>query len=770
MRVLITGAVILLAGSLAHAACVGPAALESKLRAHPHSEIFTEIGKWFGDHHQYSCAIESYRSALKLSPKNLSAHLRLAAVLEELHKKEDAKAEWQKTLDLDPQSLVALDGLSRHLIAEGDYAGAIALLRNSKLNETLTLDLAQAYGKAGMLKEAEDILAAALAKERSYPLVNALATVYVNEGQREKARQLSQQFAAAHPSNADAQTLHLRLLLLTNNTADALPLAHKLVSSHPRDPYLLYICGTLEHQTGDFEAARSHLQSAVALQPDVYQSHYSLGVVLLKLNDLRGAKEHLQKAIDLNAPDPEVHLELATVLRKLGETQASEHELSLYRGASQSNSNTTVAESNAIRAQQELDSGDARRGVELYRQALDAAPGDALLNYKLSVALDKLGDVAGERQALEAAVKIDPDMAAAHNQLGYLASRSGDMAAAEQHFREAVRAAPAFTDAWINLAATLGAESKVSEAQQAIETALKLDPANPQALQLRQELASTAQSALNLGLTLYETGDYANAHPQFEAALKQQPGDARIVILLADTDLHLNRAADALALLDPLAPANSQNLDFESVYGSALIAAGHRREGVQHLEKVAESAQNAEAYMIAGEALLALDEYDRARQDLEAALRLNPALPRIHTLVGVAQDKLGNTAVAESAFREALKIDPDDFQANLYLGAILSQRRELQEAKPYLDRALKLNPTDPMIRYESAMLKSASGEYEAAAAELEQLEKTQPDWLEPHVALATLYYKVHRPDDGARERQIVDRLTAEQQARGTKSE
>jgi len=92
----------------------------------------------------------------------------------------------------------------------------------------LTLDLAQAYGKAGMLKEAEDLLAATLAKGRTYPLVNALATVYVNEGQREKALQLSQQFAAAHPSNADAQTLRLRLLLLTNNTADALPLAHKL--------------------------------------------------------------------------------------------------------------------------------------------------------------------------------------------------------------------------------------------------------------------------------------------------------------------------------------------------------------------------------------------------------------------------------------------------------------------------------------------------------------------------------------------------------------
>lgn len=173
--------------------------------------------------------------------------------------------------------------------------------------------------------------------------------------------------------------------------------------------------------------------------------------------------------------------------------------------------------------------------------------------------------------------------------------------------------------------------------------------------------------------------------------------------------------------------------------------------------------------MIAGQALLAFEEFDQARKDFEAALRINPGLPGIQTQVGIARDKVGDTANAENAFRDALKINADDFQANLYLGAILSQRRELSEAKPYLDRALKLDPNDSMARYESAMLKNASGEYEAATAELEQLANAEPEWLEPHIALATLYYKVHRPEDGARERQTVDRITAEQQARGTKA-
>lgn len=795
---------VLLTATFAHAECVGPEPLASKLRAERDVKTMVELGAWFDRHQQYACAVHTYRSALALSPsssrilellgaslassgdlnaaaetlqqsihmapRSLTPHLRLATVLEQLRRNDEAKAQWKQALQIDPQSQAALDGLSQQLTAEGDYAGAIALLRDSKLNEKLTLNLAQAYGKAGAFKEAEELLITSLHKAPgSYLLVSALATVYVNEGRREKALETAQTFAAAHSSDMNAQTLLLRLLLLTNQTSHAGPLAHKLLASAPRDPYLLYICGTLERQAGEFQPAREHLQLAVALQPDVYQSRYGLGLVLLKLNDLRGAKEQLEKAIRLGAIDPEVHLELGTVLRKLGDTAAAERELQLYREASQQNGNTTVAESKAISAQQQLDSGNPQKAAELYREALESAPSDALLNYKLSVALDKLGDTTGERDALEKAVQIDPDMAAAHNQLGYLASRGGDMAAAEKHFREAVRAAPLFTEAWINLAATLGMESKADEAQQAVDTALKVDPSNAQALQLRQDLSASPQSPLAVGLELYKKGIYAGARPQFESALKSQPNDLRVVILLADTDLHLNAAADAVALLQPLAAANLQNLDFELIYGSALIAAGRQREGLPHVEKVAESNQNADAYMIAGQALLDLDEFDQARKDLEAALRLNPELPRILTLVGIARDKVGDTANAEAAFRGALKINADDFQANLYLGAILSQRRELTEARPYLDRALKLDPKDSMARYESAMLKNASGEYEAATLELEQLAKAEPEWLEPHIALATLYYKVHRPDDGARERQIVDRMTAEQQARGTKT-
>jgi lipopolysaccharide biosynthesis regulator YciM len=93
----------------------------------------------------------------------------------------------------------------------------------------------------------------------------------------------------------------------------------------------------------------------------------------------------------------------------------------------------------------------------------------------------------------------------------------------------------------------------------------------------------------------------------------------------------------------------------------------------------------------------------------------------------------------------------------------------MDEAKTHLDKALQLNPTNTLARYEVGMYKSAAGEYEAAAQELESVIKDDPNWLDPHVELASLYYKLHRAQDGARERQIVERLRAEEQSKGPAS-
>lgn len=335
------------------------------------------------------------------------------------------------------------------------------------------------------------------------------------------------------------------------------------------------------------------------------------------------------------------------------------------------------------------------------------------------------------------------------------AQQSGDYQQAISEYRKFLELRPDNVEAKVNLGAAL---SHVGRFDEAITTYRAVLPSLTN--------RNNSMVLLDLGLAYYKKGDLANAREQFAALHQTSPGNVQAAILLADTETKLGDAESAASMLEPLEETNSHNPDFDYELGLALIKSGHRRDGIPRIEKAGELGHSGDAYMLAGATLLDLNDYEPARHDLEFALRLAPKLPGLQTLVGMARDKTGDQKNAEPAFRLALQENPDDFEANLYLGALLYKRRQLEEAKVYLGRAVKLKPGDSMARYEAAMLKSASGDYAAAAEQLEGVVKDNPDWLEPHVELTSLYYKLHRPSDGAKERAIVERLNDEQQAKG----
>jgi len=508
---------------------MGPDSLQSAVHDHPGADSYAALGTWFGEHRQFDCANGAFRAALKFdpasaklnyflafslsssgkleeavaplrrsidaSPKALQPRLLLGSILHRLGRRAEEEAQWKAALAIDPSSVDALDGLANLLTDQGDALAAIDLLRqsNASRDEDLTLDLARAYGVAGMLEEAASTLKDAMAADpSSLRLANALATIYAHEQRFQDAAALMREYVEQHPADVPAQISLLRALVSNHSSDEARLLGRKLLAAAPHDFDVLSLNGILEREAGDYAAARVHLLEAVKLQPDDYSSRYNLGTALAHLNDAAGAKQQLKKAVTLDPTQNEAHFQLAAVLRTLGETAAAEEQLKIYQRLTKANADRALAGEKAQMAAQKLDAGDAKQAAALYREAVAATPENPLLNYKLSVALDQAGDTAGERAALEQAVKFDPTLALAQNQLGYLLAAEGSQAAAEAHFRAAVKAAPEFANAWINLAATLGAESRYSEAQEAVATALRLDPNNPQALQLSRQIQAAS--------------------------------------------------------------------------------------------------------------------------------------------------------------------------------------------------------------------------------------------------------------------------------------
>jgi tetratricopeptide (TPR) repeat protein len=510
------------------ASCTGPQLLEFQTHSHPSAATYTELGRWFGAHHQYPCAIEAFRAGLLLEPnsaelsyllgltlyttgdpkaaipplqqsiqgmpKLIEPHLLLAAAFEESPAGDKAKAEYETALRIDPRSTKALSGLSKLLLEDRDYVVVIDLLRSAPLDETLAMNLAQAYVQTRMLDQAAQILAQALrTNPSSLRLTNALATVYLNQARYREAVRVADKSFRLHPNSMEAQTLYLRLLAVNSDIDIARPLAKKLLAAHPHDFEVLYLSGKLDREAGQYSIARDHLEEAIKLNPAHFDARYNLGIALAELKDPAGAREQLEKALALGAGvnELQVRYRLASVLSTLGENEQAEVQSRLTVEQLHAESDKALAAVKSEEAEAALKAGDPQKAAALYREAVEATPDDALLNYKLAMALARTDDTAAERAALQQVIRIDPTFALAHNQIGYLASREGDFASAEEHFRLAVQAAPGFAEAWVNLAATFGMESRFPEALDAVANAIKLDPRNDLALQLRRELRGT---------------------------------------------------------------------------------------------------------------------------------------------------------------------------------------------------------------------------------------------------------------------------------------
>jgi Flp pilus assembly protein TadD len=507
------------------AACSGPPGLQARLRSHPDADTYAALGKWFGENHKPDCAAQAFQSGLKLEPdsallnylfglslyaagqmqeavaplrrsvqlhpQELKAHLLLGDALSRLNRDREALPEWETALKIDPSSKIALDGLAKSLISLGDFEAAINRLHSAPRDETLTLDLAIAYGKAGKSDDAAQVLAEGV---NSYPdsaaLTKALEGLYVDKNRYREAFALAEKFVGRNPRDMEAQHIFLHLMVENGDFDEALPLARKLLALAPHDADLLKANGMLERLAGDYPAARKHLEEAVAQDPKDRDARSKLGIVLSQLHDNAGARVQLEKAIELGSKEPEVYFELAKTLRALGKTGEAQQQLVLYQQALKAKSDRTEANLKSMQAAQAVKEGDNRKAADLYREACAVLPENAELAYRLAQVLDSLGDIAGERAALEQAVKADPKNARAQYQLGYLEYQAGENAAAERQFRLAVKAAPGYFDAWVSLATTLDEESRFQEAREAVATALKLQPDDADALQLSKSLAT----------------------------------------------------------------------------------------------------------------------------------------------------------------------------------------------------------------------------------------------------------------------------------------
>jgi tetratricopeptide (TPR) repeat protein len=334
--------------------------------------------------------------------------------------------------------------------------------------------------------------------------------------------------------------------------------------------------------------------------------------------------------------------------------------------------------------------------------------------------------------------------------------QSGDTEGAIRGYRAYLRLRPDSPDVRSNLGAALANIGRYSEAIVEYQAALKHGPKDPRIW-------------VNLALAFYKAGQISDAAGELAALHAAQPSNPQVILVLADCWLRQGENAKVIALLAPLDKPDG-DLAIAYMLGTALLRDKQIDRGQQIVDRILRNGDSAEARLLLGMAKLEALEYPAAIADLTKAVELNPHLPDLYWYLGQAQMASGDMTAARAAFEKELAQNPNDFESNVRLAVLLKQEGEYDRARELLARALLVRPDNPAALYQVGSTDLAAGDMDRACATLEKVVKQAPDFLEAHVSLAQVYYRLKRKADGDRERALVQKLKAEKDAKQSRGE
>ena len=249
---------------------------------------------------------------------------------------------------------------------------------------------------------------------------------------------------------------------------------------------------------------------------------------------------------------------------------------------------------------------------------------------------------------------------------------------------------------------------------------------------------------MNLGLALFKTGDQKEAIREFTALLnspRTSPSDAlRLDLLIGMAHYAQGQYADAVPFFQKAAAADPSNLQIRLVLAHSCLWSKQNQCVLDTYKEILNlDPDSAEACVLAGEALDAMQNTTGAIEQFRLAIKANPRLLGVHFGLGYLLWTQKDYDEASKEFQAELAINPDYGQALLYLGDIYVKGNRFAEALPLLERAVKELPTEALAHLDLGIVMSETGQPDNALRELNQAAQLDPTNADAHWRLSRIY-------------------------------
>jgi len=362
---------------------------------------------------------------------------------------------------------------------------------------------------------------------------------------------------------------------------------------------------------------------------------------------------------------------------------------------------------------------------------------EALQNNRLDEALTHLS--AAERE--------QPSDAHIRNFRGIVLVRLGRNSEAADEYREATRLDPSLEDAYKNLGFLDWTEHRLESARVKLQHAVVLAP-------------DDYFAHYYLGRVQLDAGLYESAFEELDRSGLAWPTDPQFLLEVAGGYLALRRpdkAHDVIARLSSMPLSDTEVADFARL----LISTGDSGTAIDLLRRLGER-QNpagpgwarldlALSYLMAGnyEKAAAQSQLLIEAAQFAGAPREEPA--SAWSIIGIAKARLGQSAAAVDALRQASKLDPGREEHWLNLTRELMDLNRYAEAIAAAQEGLNSNPKSYALHLRLGAAYLSSDRYSEAESVFRQLVLAGDPLPTSYVGLAQVLLRTGRAEEAASE-------------------
>lgn len=295
---------------------------------------------------------------------------------------------------------------------------------------------------------------------------------------------------------------------------------------------------------------------------------------------------------------------------------------------------------------------------------------------------------------------------------------------------------------------------KYSEAVNDYTSLIKFDPKKRSTYLRRaetyRELGDTASAAVDVatflqhGPPLQFSGETSAKQQQYLAAVRQNPKDEYSYVMLAMVDRQLRKYADAISAIDK-ALALQQRPEYLQVKGSIFQNQEEYEKATDAFNAAVKIKPDlAPAWFGLSECLDEMRRYGEALSAVEKAVALDPTPSYYWTQSGRLFQRQHEYDKSIVSFNQACKIAPALVDNWLDLADCLSDCKKFDEAVAAVDRALRIKPQSAACLVKRGEIRMAQKDFEGAVSSFSDVVARYPKDFSAHYFRSHAYEELGR--------------------------